>query len=186
MHNQALVFKVIHLKHIQLPPLTETQHQAVPTLLIHNKRDINQVIPSSLWGHPTGFCTCPSPGIHRDLLLPRSSAVLTQIHSLNCLQPSVHAFEKKASVSIWKRAALGQRRSSPGACRQLGSAGSLEVQAARKAAARSPATRGLASSHGHHRVPRPPEQPSPALPTQPRSSQPLGHALKSRLLNGGL
>lgn len=29
-------------------------------------------------------------------------------------------------------------------------------------------------------------QPCPALPAQPRCSQPLGHALKSHLLNGGL
>lgn len=35
-------------------------------------------------------------------------------------------------------------------------------------------------------MPWPPEQPSPALPAQPCCSQPLGHALKSHLLNGGL
>ena len=128
------------------------------------------------------FSTCPSPGERRDLLPPHSSAVLTQIHSLNCSQPSVRAFEKKASVSIWKQAALGLRRSSHAGYGQLGGSGRPGHGQTGRLQQRAPWYKHwhhLTPSHRCHQVPRPPEQPSPA-------PSPWGHALKSHLFNGDL
>lgn len=95
----------------------------------------------------------------------------TQIPSLNCLQPSVHAFEKKASVSIWKQAAVDQQRSSHAMCRQKerlqrGAQGHKSWHCPTGASA----TRAA----------------QPCLTGTTLLSPPLGHALKSHLLNGGL